>query len=196
MEPVRCFVAVAVEGQAAGALLACQSELKACGAGVRWTAPEQMHLTLKFLGEVPPAMVTAARAALAPVCAQAAPFTLTLAGLGAFPNPARAQVVWAGVTDGREALTRLAAAVEAALVPAGMPREMRPFRPHLTLGRVREGGLTPPLVQRLTAGAGYSFGSTRVDEVIFMHSRLTPRGPIYTPLAIFALRGETPASAT
>lgn len=196
VELVRCFVAVGVGGPAARALLACQRELKACGASVKWTAPEQLHLTLKFLGEVQPATVAAAREALAPLFTREAPFTLTLSGLGAFPSPARAQVLWAGVTEGRETLTRLAAAAEAALVPAGVPAENRPFKPHLTLGRVREGGLSPALVEAVTAGRGRAFGATQVEQVVLMRSRLTPQGPVYTPLFTFALRGERAVAAT
>lgn len=196
MELVRCFVAVEVAGTPAGALQAMQEELRSTRSNVKWTQPSQFHLTLKFLGEVPPATVAAAREALAPVFAQCAPFTLGLGGLGAFPAPERAQVIWAGVTQGAETLGGLARAVEAALVPAGLQPEGRPFRPHFTLGRVREGGLTPTLTAAIRAGKQRDFGRVEVTEAVFMRSQLTAAGPTYTPIATFSLRGDSAGPST
>jgi RNA 2',3'-cyclic 3'-phosphodiesterase len=103
----------------------------------RPTAPERVHLTLKFLGEVPPEDIPRASSALERVAQQGGPFDATVSGFGAFPSARRARILWAGIGQGAEGFRDLSRAVEDLLEPEGFAREDKPFVPHLTLGRAR-----------------------------------------------------------
>lgn len=156
----------------------------ATGRGVRWARPEGIHVTLHFFGEVPEGERARVEAALA-AGAAAAPgaFDVTLEGLGAFPSPAHARVVWVGATGaGAERLVRLQAAVAAAVAAAGFPVESRPFHPHLTLGRV-EGRPPAGLARAVEAGARRRLGEFRVEAVTLFRSDIARGGARYTPLA-------------
>ncbi len=175
---------------------ALATEIERLGArarGVGWVAPENLHLTLKFLGGVEPARLERVAEVLAPAAAVAAPFELALRGLGAFPSSARPRVVWAGVQTGGDAVAALAARVEAALSPLDFPREDRPFSAHVTLGRVREPRGDPALTAALVAGAATDFGRFQVERMALMRSDLSPRGARYTALAAWALGRSGPA---
>jgi 2'-5' RNA ligase len=182
---LRCFAAVEVAAPAVRrALESAQFNLKrAFGPRdpVKWVPAHQFHFTLKFFGEIAAEEAQRAAEALLGVGAATAPFELEVAGLGAFPEPARPSVLWAGVGRGRERLVDLAGRVEEAMVRAGFPREKRPFRPHLTLGRVREGAAVPQAVVAALRGGG-SFGAWRVERLVLMRSELLPAGPRYTVL--------------
>lgn len=151
------------------------------GDRVRWAKHENVHLTLKFLGELPEEALNSIHAALGKVCASHAPFDVCLAGLGAFPSARRAQVLWIGVGEGSGQFRSLATDLAAALAPLGFESERRPYTPHLTLGRVRGRpanlGLPPGV-------SGLEF---RAGSVHLMESVLTPGGPIYKTLDTFVL---------
>jgi 2'-5' RNA ligase len=159
---------------------------------VAWVAADNFHVTLKFLGEVAAASLPQIEATLGAAAAPAAPFTLGVRGLGAFPSPARARVIWAGAAEGAGAAIRLAARVEEALEPLGFVRETRPFVPHVTLGRAREPRRRPALAAALAAGATREFGRVAVARVSLMRSALSPRGSRYTELRAFELGGAAP----
>lgn len=155
--------------------------LRRLAPGVRWVAPDNLHLTLKFLGGIEAARLAAIESALANAAAAQPPFECAIAHLGAFPSRTRARVVWAGIGTGAAELTALAARVEDALDALGIGREARPFAAHVTLGRVREPRANPRLAAAL-AGAE-AFGGQRVTRVSLMRSELSPRGARYTELA-------------
>lgn len=156
-------------------------------ARVLWATPERMHVTVRFIG-----YVDADRAAaIARVLGERVsmdPFDLSIAGTGAFPPSGRPRVIWAGVHDDpRASLAGVEREVTARLMPLGVPEEDRPYRPHLTLGRVKEpGGLrTAALLDRL---ADHRFGVARVDAITLFESRLSPKGPTYVPVFRTPLR--------
>jgi 2'-5' RNA ligase len=157
--------------------------------GVTWVARENLHVTLKFLGDVPPEDLDGVGAALETVVAGRVPFSLAVRGLGAFPVPSRARVVWAGLADGAPALTALASDVDAALAALGFDREQRAFSAHITLGRVREPRRDSGLAALLQTAADRAFGTFTVDEVALMRSDLSPRGARYTRLQGCRLTG-------
>ena len=152
---------------------------------VRWTRPENVHLTLKFLGDVEAEAFGSIRAALWEICAQHAPFDAALAALGAFPSARRAKTLWIGAGEGSDRLRSLAADVDNALAPLGFEREKRPYVPHLTLGRARG----RPLHLDLPSGAEVTW--FRVRRVELAESRLAAKGATYTTVGGFAL-GRTP----
>lgn len=171
------------------ALAAQIRHLQSRARNVAWVAPENLHVTLKFLGSVEEERLPAVGGTLAAVASAVRGFELAIAGLGAFPTVTRPRVVWAGLTAGAEPLASLAAAVEVALEPLGFAREERPFVGHVTLGRVREPRRDPGLTRALTAAPGRSFGRMAVDRLTLMRSDLSPRGARYTPLGSWPLGG-------
>jgi RNA 2',3'-cyclic 3'-phosphodiesterase len=151
---------------------------------VRWTRPENVHLTLKFLGDVRAETLDSIRAALGEVCAEHAPFDAVLAELGAFPSARRAKILWIGVGAGSDRLRSLAADVDDALASLGFGREKRPYVPHLTLGRVRGRPLN------LDLPSGVEGNGFRVRRVELTESTLAPKGATYRTVGDFALVGK------
>lgn len=159
------------------------ARLAAVASGVAWVAPENFHVTLKFLGAVEEARLADVTSAVSATAAAAAPFEVAVRGLGAFPAATRARVLWAGTDDPAGRLRGLASAVDEALGALGFPREDRPFAGHVTLGRVREPSRRPALADALAAAAARPFGPVAVSHASIMRSDLSPRGARYTQLA-------------
>ncbi len=180
---VRSFVALELSEEVRRRCAEVQARLRPVARGTKWVEPHQFHLTLKFLGDVPGEEVPAISEALSRVAAGVEPFALTLRGAGAFPNPRRARVLWVGVSEGGEQAVGVAAAVEEALAELGYPPEGKPFRPHLTLGRVREPSPSPRLEEALASLAEEECGSAPLDHLTLFASRLTPKGPIYSVIS-------------
>lgn len=149
-------------------------------------AEANLHITLKFLGQIDETRVPAVAEAIRAAAAPAAAFDVAVRGLGAFPTASRPRVVWAGLDEAR-ALGALAAEVDDALATLGIPRESRPFAAHVTLGRVREPRRNPALAEALARRA--DFGRLPVARVSLMRSELHPRGARYTELAGVLLAG-------
>jgi RNA 2',3'-cyclic 3'-phosphodiesterase len=155
-------------------------------ADLAWSPAANLHLTLKFLGEVPDGRLAAACGAVRRAAEGRESFGIRWRGLGAFPGERRPEVVWVGVGDGGEALARLAAAVEDAFAAAGFERGSRDFRAHLTLARARRGrGLEGPLWP--DEWARRDFGADAVGRVALMKSFLQPGGAVHEPLEVVAL---------
>jgi 2'-5' RNA ligase len=149
--------------------------------GVRWVAEENLHLTLRFLGNLPPEhipkLVSFAEATLLPL----PQFEATIGGLGAFPNADRARVLWLDVMRGARELARLARKLDGAAAKIGIERERRPYRAHLTVGRLRQPASVP--LARIAAPSGSKEISFSVEEVVLYESRLSSAGARYIPLA-------------
>jgi 2'-5' RNA ligase len=165
---------------------------------VSWVAPENFHVTLKFLGSVDDGRVQGVIDALHTAVQGHAPFDLEVSGLGAFPSATRPRVLWAGLAGDIAPLAALAASVEDALDGLGFPREGRAFAPHITLGRVREPGRAPALAEALGAASDRRFGRVAIAETALMRSDLSPRGARYTVLASAVLgdSGRPPVAPT
>ena len=147
---------------------------------VRWVKPEQVHLTLKFLGNVSVEQVVSIRQALEHAACDMAPFTVGAQSLGCFPNASRPRILWMGLADPRQALAVLQQRVEAALSALGFAPEARPFRPHLTLARFQEGCRVPQLLSLLQAYQGHVFGDIPVTQMHLFQSQLRREGVLYT----------------
>jgi len=156
------------------------------GDAVRWTRSEAYHVTLRFLGSTPRDRVGDVTAAVREAARDVAPFSLALGALHGFPTPARPRVVVIDLAPAQP-IAALAARVEAAAVACGFAAEERAFRPHLTLGRTKDGSRRAP---RLHASLGPSEPAPfRVGEIVFFRSVLAPGGSQYTPLERIALGG-------
>jgi RNA 2',3'-cyclic 3'-phosphodiesterase len=163
--------------------------LRPAARDVAWVAPGNLHLTLKFLGAVPEVRIEPIAGALTEVGKDSSPFEARIRGLGAFPSAGRPRVVWAGVADGAPEMVELAGRVDAALAALGVPRDERPFSPHVTLGRVRRPARNPVLADALGSAGTREFGRIRVASLALVRSELEPRGARYTKLASVRLGG-------
>jgi RNA 2',3'-cyclic 3'-phosphodiesterase len=171
------------------ALRALAPARRAAGDGpVSWTRPEQMHLTLAFLGERPPEALERLYGAAAP-CSESKPFEAALSGAGAFPNPRRAHVIWLGIAEGRNELSALAERLCSGLRAAGFELETRPFRPHLTVARVKRGGERD--AERALAAVEGTGEVARfpVGRLLLMKSELSPKGARHEEVRAFPLAG-------
>ncbi len=190
---MRCFVAVELDAAARrvlGAWLRRQPRPR----GLAWCRPEQLHITLKFLGEIAETQVAGIAAALAEAARRAAPFSLRLAALGAFPSHGRPRVLCCGVADAGGACAALAARVDAAFEALGFAPEARPFAAHVTLARARgpdgEAALRDLLAAESRAESNPFAGAEpfAVPRVVLFESRLAPGGAQYVAAATATLR--------
>jgi 2'-5' RNA ligase len=190
VQRIRAFIAVSLPIPIVERVVELQTQLKGrareAGLKVGWVGPAQLHVTLKFLGEIITESRWAIRDRLDERLAGRPAFDVEVRGLGAFPERARPRVIWVGLAEA-EPLVKLAADVEAWLVELGFAAEARPFHPHLTLGRVKAGA-----ADILAGLEEKSFGLAQVSEVTLYQSVLRPGGAEYTPLARAALSRSAP----
>ncbi len=185
----RCFVAVPLAEPARSAVAAYLDGLRATVAGVAWTRADQLHLTLKFLGNVPASRVPEIAERLGDALRAIPACTLDVAGIGAFPSLARPQVLWVGVRA--VGLVRIADVVETSCAAEGFAREPRPFRPHVTLGRVRS--RTPrgaPDLALLARDGDRPFGASPVRGAALFRSQLGSGGARHHVLAELPLASD------
>jgi RNA 2',3'-cyclic 3'-phosphodiesterase len=183
---LRSFIAVEIPAEIQGALADRISPLKKTlpKALIRWVDPQNVHLTLKFLGDVSPADLEHLCGVLAPEVAACEPFSMSVGGLGAFPSLRRARVLWIGLAA-PDALMTLSRLVETVTTRLGFPSEGRSFSPHLTVARVGQGASTTDLQRIHTALEGTkidSIGTVHANAVTIFKSDLQPGGPVYAHL--------------
>ena len=179
-DSVRSFVAVPLPEKIQADIFAAAQELlrRLLQLGVKWAGKvENLHITVKFLGQIEEEKLTALAEDLARTVAPLPRFRLELRGMGAFPSPRKANVVWAGVEEGARALKAVAEAVDGVGDRFGFPREQRPFTGHVTVGRSKGRGVDARAA--LDAFAGRAFGATTVEEVHVYESRLGGEGSTY-----------------
>jgi 2'-5' RNA ligase len=188
---LRTFIAVAISPEVRSRAQKLIGELSGTSAKVRWIEPENLHYSLKFLGDVELLEIPRVCEAVHRAVADLPPFEITAQGTGAFPDVRRPRTIWLGVGEGSEAMIELNGAVERELAPLGFRREQRRFRPHLTIGRVRGAPHGMNELGRLVEQhADFVGGVVSVDEVIVFSSELGPDGPTYEPLATSTLDGR------
>ena len=189
-EMIRAFVAVPVSDEVRSTVETLEGELKRIGADIKWVVPGNVHLTLKFLGNIRPDQVEHLKVSLREALRGVTGFEATVAGLGTFPRGrGKPRVVWMGLESGVDELRNLAGRVEDACASLGFEREKRPFAGHLTIGRARSGG---GRLEELAEGARelrFNPLQLKVDRVNLVRSRLSPEGPTYTVLESFTLGG-------
>lgn len=179
---IRSFIAIDLPEATRQGLAAVQEQLKQSRARVRWVKVSSIHLTLKFLGNIHPDQVNDIAETAALVFRNEHPLTLYAEGLGAFPSQRKPRVIWVGLQGQVERLGRIQARLEKVLQPLGFAPEKRPFRPHLTIGRVKDRRELQSLVDAMTTLDMEPCNSFDADEIILYKSDLRPTGAIYTKL--------------
>ena len=194
-DKARVFIAVHLPEPQLATLELTVADLRKHGLPkVRWVRPEGIHLTLKFLGNIPASQIEAITVRMTVAAQESFPFRLALGTLGVFPNARKARVLWCGVDGDMALLSDLQLRTETALGSLGYPPENRLFSPHLTLGRVREGDRGPGealLEQALIAAAPRWRESWLVDEVCLMQTTSMPGGSRYDVIATAKLGGSS-----
>jgi 2'-5' RNA ligase len=182
---VRLFVALEIPSAVRENLASFVEQLRPLAPQSRWVRTENLHVTLKFIGETPSEKLDAIRAALATARSpQAVP--IKFHGLGFFPNAKRPRVFWAGM-EATPNLKTLVSDIERAMEKLGIPPEQRPFSPHLTLARFEPPRLPENLRSRIQENAAREFGSLATKEFHLIESKLKPSGAEYTTLESFPL---------
>jgi len=180
---MRAFIAIDLPDSIRAALRQKQTAFRSVSQGARWTQPEGIHLTLRFLGEISDSKVREVSERLRKL-SRFEPFAIRVTGFGFFPDGRRPRVFWVGIEDSA-GLNRLAEEVEKALGPAGFTREERAFRPHLTLARFREPQAQPALQATVSQAGEQDLGSFEVSEFFLFESKLSPRGAEYRKVERF-----------
>ena len=184
MSSIRSFIAVDLEDEGLRRrLVSAQGLLSRTGADLKLVEEENIHVTLRFLDNVPRGDIDRIIGELSAV--KFKPFRAEIRGIGVFPNLSRPRVVWAGFRKGEKEFEELFQKIEPRLRGLGIRPDNNPFHPHLTLARVGSGKDRDRLVQQITALSDEPFGEILVDSFQLKKSTLTPRGPIYETLHSF-----------
>lgn len=184
---MRTFIAIELDPALRRPLLKLLRDVFPASRDVRWCSDNQLHLTLKFLGEVGDARLPAVCEAAATASAQVAPFSIRLRGLGGFPNASRPRVLWCGVDDSTGGCEQWVRAADPLLADLGFPAEPRAFKPHITLGRSRSPAGARVLRDVLQTAPPPQTDTMEVRHVVMFESRLRPSGAEYHPLATVPL---------
>jgi 2'-5' RNA ligase len=185
---LRLFAAIAIPEPVRNEMIILQRELKPLAPGdVRWANPEQLHLTLKFLGNVPATSLEAVKQSLTDACTGVGTFSLRAKGIGFFPNKRQPRVIWVGFEDSENVLADLQARVGRSLASLAEKPGVERFLAHATLGRFQKyrRHKTEQLMPCALAHQHRVFGEWRVEEVILFRSELSPSGARHSPVAVF-----------
>ncbi len=186
-EEIRAFIAIELPDEVRRGLAGLRRELQRDEHRfVKWVDPEAIHLTLKFLGNIPSRRVTEIARAIEVAAKATAPFELDVSGLGVFPNLRQVRVLWVGIGGEVDRLKELQRGIDTELAALGFDREDRPFVPHLTLARVRQGASPSDrrsLAELVDTAVFEDKYEAKVETVSLMRSELTPAGAIYSRLS-------------
>jgi RNA 2',3'-cyclic 3'-phosphodiesterase len=186
---IRCFLAVDLDVKVIASICQTITQLKHVIPSIRWVPPANFHLTIKFLGALEESRIEPLAVALDEQLRPFPRFSINAKGLGVFPDSRRPKILWVGFPG--DQLLKLAVHAETVLQPLGFVPEIRPFKPHLTIGRWRQFERPPnTLGVELMKWRDCEFGESFIDKVILYRSELKPAGEIYQPLKIVSLDGQ------
>lgn len=179
---IRSFIAVELPGRVLSSLKTVQGEMKSKVLKAKWVRSENIHLTLKFLGNIEVADTAKIIAAMMNTVRDQMPFSLVAKGVGVFPGIRRPKVVWVGLSGQRQSLIQLQGALDANLADIGYPKEKRPFKGHLTIGRIKRAPDSKTVAEMLQARADFRSDEFRVNQISLFKSELHPTGAVYSKL--------------
>jgi 2'-5' RNA ligase len=188
-ESIRSFLAFDLENETVRQrLAAAQKLLVQTGADLKLVEPQNIHMTIRFLGDITLSMVEKVFEEMQKV--QFAPFDVRISGLSVFPDLRYPRVVWAGITEGADQLKNVFSQLEPRLRGLGFTPDPKGFSPHLTIARVKSGKNKAQLAEFVTKNASYDFGTVKAECLRLKKSELTPKGPVYSTLKEFCPRQE------
>jgi len=188
LDKIRAFIAVPAPDEVKRLIDRIENELRSAGADVKWVEPDNVHVTLKFLGNITPDRVEIVGEEITQALTGVRRFEVEVSGMGTFPKHGRSpRVIWLGLGQGSDMLCEVARRVEDVCANLGFEKEERPFQPHLTIGRVRRGSPNLGKLRDEIDRIEYNPLKLLVDRVNLMRSELSPRGPTYTVLVSMAL---------
>jgi len=179
---MRAFIAIALPKEIKDELARLQEKLKSAGADVKWVMPENIHLTLKFLGEIDDKEADQIIRIIGETSQHHDGFIIRINSLGVFPKPDFPRVIWAGVDLGDKQAKNVAAELEEKIAPAGTAKQKKEFSSHITIGRIRSPINRGKLIQELNNLAGYFQTKNlqfKAAKITLFKSTLTPKGPVY-----------------
>lgn len=179
MNSIRSFIAIPLSDEISQTAKKMVQRLKDTGDGIKWVPTDNLHLTLKFLGDVHNTEVPKVCKVVKKICQSVDPFDLHFQGAGGLPAMERARVIHAGVTDSTESLTKLVSELEIQLAQLGFKPEARDYRPHLTLGRSKARRASREVIDRVEREKQTILGTMMVEEVQVIASFLDKHGPTY-----------------
>ncbi len=185
---MRLFVAVELTPGIRRAIIDFAQQGWVNWADVKWVNPEHLHLTLKFLGEVPEKKVPRIQSTLETLASTTRRFSCEVKGASRFPSLGIPRVLWVGFSRGAVGFTELAKRVNETMKDLGFPPEERAFSPHITVGRLRSPIKWRELTKSWEGSVSQMFGSMTVRSIVLMKSQLTREGPVYTPIKNIELR--------
>ncbi|MEN6321281.1 MAG: RNA 2',3'-cyclic phosphodiesterase [Syntrophaceae bacterium] len=187
---IRSFLAVELPPEVLNEIIGIQGRLKKTLQGyISWVRPTGIHLTLKFFGNIAEVEIPNISQAVQNAIVNVKPFTLNVRRFGAFPDMKRPRVLWLGLDGDIDVLIQLQKEMDKGFQECGFQKEERTFRPHLTLARVKEPKGVIGLAKIIEKSEDYKAGSLTVSSLTLFKSELTPKGAIYTKLALFAFGG-------
>ena len=181
-DSIRTFIAFELPPAVILLLQKMQQDLKLLKIRARWVQPENIHLTLKFLGDINPADIDKIDAAMTGAVIESSPITLSVSGIGVFPGIKRPRVIWLGLGGDIRSLLALQGRLEEKLAGVGFPKDKRSFKAHLTLGRIKQAANPSVIRQMLSEYASLSPDEFTCNQVILFKSDLEPSGAVYSKL--------------
>jgi 2'-5' RNA ligase len=186
-ESIRSFIAFDMDNEAVvRKITGAQNLLVKTGANLKLVKPENIHITMRFLGNITPPMVEKIFEAMRKV--QFTPFDVKIQGVGVFPHMRYPRVVWVGITEGADQMRSVFSQLEPRLRKLGFAPDSKGFSPHLTIARVKSGRNKAELVKCISENANSEFGAIRAECLRLKRSDLTPEGPVYSTLKEFCPR--------
>lgn len=186
---LRSFLAIELPESILKRIEEVQRDLKSSGADVRWVSPQNIHLTLKFFGNIEESEIDPIVQSITETVRATSPISIKVQGMGAFPGLKNPRVIWVGLNDEKKILISFQKQLDGELQQIGFQPEDRPFHPHLTLGRMRSSRGKNELVKGMERYREEEFGSFEVERVVLFKSDLRPEGAIYSRLKEVRLGG-------
>ncbi len=187
---MRCFIAIELDERIIRRLQNIQSILKKTNADIKLVEPENLHITVKFLGEISEKQVSIVKEIMNKIAKEFTEFEISVENLGAFPNINHPRAIWAGVREGADKIISIHKRFEGELVPLGFRKENKEFKPHITLCRVKGFAGKDKLKTRVKGLIDTEFGYMKVKSIALKESKLMPTGPKYTTLYEVKLLNE------
>jgi len=181
-DTIRAFIAIPLEPKIQHAIECVQDHLKKTNSDVKWVTPKNIHITLKFLGDVDTEQINSVKQTLANLFQNTRSFKVELSRLGAFPNIDRPRTLWVGLKDSKQRLSRIAVSLEKALGKIGFQGDQKSFSPHITIGRIRSSKNISALSKSMSNYQISENCTQNISKIILFQSNLCPDGPIYKSL--------------